>query len=524
MNELTIRKAIEKINDGEIRIPSFQREYVWSSEQVAFLLDSIYKEIPIGSLFLWKTNEKLKYEKDFGNFELPEPGKDYPIHYVLDGQQRLTSLFTVFQTSLEPTKTNHNWNDIYYDFEANDLTQESKFVPLSYQTVDRKRYFPMNTLFDPVVYRKATEHLDDERVRVVDEVQSKFKEFIIPKQEIETTDKGKIAIVFERINRAGTDLDTFQLLSAWTWSSDFNLADEIDELADELSSYGFAEIADDKELIMKCCSGVILGEASPQSIMNLKGETVRHEFNKIKNGIRGSIDFLNRELNISGVSIMPYPAMMVGLTNFFASERINGELYNEKQRKELIRWFWRSCFARRYSSGITDTHRIDLKNLKELRNNFDHRISDFECKIDSSFFRDNVFNMRSVNTKAFILLLSSNNPRSFISGARVDLQEVLNKASRAEFHHIFPKKHLQRLGVDNKDINSLQNFCFLNSADNQKIKDKAPSEYIAFVNSDNADEVLRSNFCEMVDFHSEYEVFKKKRSGRLVLAAEELIK
>ena len=106
MNSMTIRKIVNKIVEGEIRIPAFQRDFVWEPKQIAFLLDSIYKEIPIGAIFLWKTNEILETDKNLGQFLLPQPKKDYPVQYVLDGQQRITSLFTIFQDELKATVPN----------------------------------------------------------------------------------------------------------------------------------------------------------------------------------------------------------------------------------------------------------------------------------------------------------------------------------------------------------------------------------------------------------------------------------
>jgi len=70
-----IRQIIERITAGDIRIPAFQRGYVWEPEQVAFLLDSIYKGFPIGTVVLWQTDERLSVEKNLGSFELPEPKK-----------------------------------------------------------------------------------------------------------------------------------------------------------------------------------------------------------------------------------------------------------------------------------------------------------------------------------------------------------------------------------------------------------------------------------------------------------------
>ncbi len=74
----------------------------------------------------------------------------------------------------------------------------------------------------------------------IDAVQSIFKEAAIPTQEIATDDRGKVAIVFERVNRMGVDLDVFQLLTAWTWSEDFDLQERFTELAAELEPHGLA--------------------------------------------------------------------------------------------------------------------------------------------------------------------------------------------------------------------------------------------------------------------------------------------
>jgi len=78
MPELSIRKIIEKTLSGEIRIPSFQRGFVWEPEKVAFFIDSLYKGYPIGSLLFWRTNIRLENERQLGNYSLPEPTKGYP--------------------------------------------------------------------------------------------------------------------------------------------------------------------------------------------------------------------------------------------------------------------------------------------------------------------------------------------------------------------------------------------------------------------------------------------------------------
>lgn len=168
---ITIRRLIDRITTGDIRIPAFQRDFVWEPEQVAFLLDSIYKGFPIGTVILWKTDTRLNTEKRLGQFELPEPRKDYPVNYVLDGQQRLTSLFSVFQTELTPIS--NEWVDIYFDMFAEESMQESVFVPLDGSEVDDMRHFPVKVLFDPVAYRSATNKLGNDQILKLDDLQSK---------------------------------------------------------------------------------------------------------------------------------------------------------------------------------------------------------------------------------------------------------------------------------------------------------------------------------------------------------------
>lgn len=118
--------------------------------------------------------------------------------------------------------------------------------------MDLSKHFPISTLFDSVKYRKATESLNDELKEEIDKLQEVFKEVNVPVQMMETDNKSIVAIVFERINRAGIPLDSFQLLTAWSWSTDFDLQERLDELSAELSGYGFSGIAEDQDLLMKC--------------------------------------------------------------------------------------------------------------------------------------------------------------------------------------------------------------------------------------------------------------------------------
>lgn len=520
---LSIRRIIDRVISGEIRIPAFQRDWVWTPQQVSFLLDSIYKNFPIGTVFLWKTNTRLDSEKELGNFTIPEPRKEHPVYYVLDGQQRITSLFSVFQTELEPSN-NYEWLDIYFDFDASDDIQESKFVALACADVVDNKHFPMSVIFDAGKFYTEVSKLDSGKRNLILKVQQMFQEYTLPAQEFETDSKESIAIVFERINRAGTPLNTYQLLTAWSWSADFDLQEEFSELSEELKPYGFGHLSQDKDLQLKCCSGIIRGETSPAVIMNLTGEEVRANFGKIKNGIKGAIEFLKDQLKVNSLEWLPYPSMIVSLSAFFATERVSGMPYNDKQRKQLIKWFWKSNFSRRYNAAIQDRHRQDISLMKALAVDDTTLIAEFTCNIEPQYFSDSVFNIGTVNTKTFVLMLASSNPRSFISGSQVRLGEVLKTVNRNEFHHIFPKKYLERLGVDKKNINCLANFCFLNNADNQKIKDKEPNVYKTLLPAASLNNILESAICPINALDLSFDDFKSSRIKKMIEYANSLIK
>ncbi|MBN2095633.1 MAG: DUF262 domain-containing protein [Candidatus Aenigmarchaeota archaeon] len=517
---LTIRKLIERISSGDIRIPAFQRDFVWEPDQVAFLLDSIYKGFPIGTIILWKTDTRLTTEKDLGRFVLPQPLKDYPVNYVLDGQQRITSLFSVFQTTLTPV--DDEWVDIYFDLEAKESIQESLFVALDESEVDSNRYFPMKVLFDTVGYRKATEKLSDKQKLEIDNLQDRFKEYLIPNETFESQDRNSVAIVFERINRAGTELDIFQLLSAWSWSEDFDLVEKFDELQEEIAEHGYEGLCKDRDLQLRICAGIIRGETTPKAILEMQGQEIRERFEDIRRGMLGAIDFLKGELNIKNYKLLPFPGLIVPLSVFFETCRTEGSPYTDKQKQKMMKWFWRSVFTRRFSAGVNEKQAVDITEFKALKDDENHSFNYplDEIKVD---FKNSKFSSGSADSKTLILLLGSLEPHSFVSGTTIKLERVLNKVNTHEFHHIFPKKHLERSSVEKRKINVLANICFLTRGDNNTIKDEAPSEYIRRIDRRHFNEYIDESLIPRDFADLDYDSFIDQRASLIMAKAKDLM-
>ncbi|WP_328342090.1 GmrSD restriction endonuclease domain-containing protein [Micromonospora sp. NBC_00421] len=512
-DHLSIQSAIDRLIDGTIRVPGFQRKFVWPPQRSALLMDSIYKQFPVGSILLWRTSERLKRENQLGTFVLPPPDKDYPVDYVLDGQQRLTAIFTAFQRSLVPAVTDpDSWLPIYYDFAALDDVQDSRFVALADDQVDTERHFPLAAFLEPVEFSLLTRNLDEPKHREIARVQQRFLSLLIPVQTFETEDRTSVAIVFERVNRMGIPLDTYQLLTAWTWSEEFNLQQRFLDLAEEFGDFGFEDVGDDSDLMMRCTAAVLMREPSPTSLVDVNGASVREAFPIVENAIRRSIDFVRANFHVRHLKFLPYSSMLIPLAAFFSVRQ--SDPVTDEQRRSLVRWFWRCAFSHRYSGNPQRNIKRDIDEAVKLRQGLPNTLGEIYAKLGPDFFLSNTFSGKNVASKTLILLLASLNPRSFISGEPVPIEDVLAEPNRKEYHHCFPRAHLAREGAEFKRINSLANFAIISRSDNRTISDKAPSEYRRLMPID-IEHVRRAALLPDALFDDNFDLFLAERARRL---------
>jgi hypothetical protein len=520
---MTIRKLVEGVLDGQVRVPAFQREFVWEPDRIALFIDSIYKQYPFGSLLFWRARELLTHERRLGPYELPTLREDYPIDYVLDGQQRVTSIFASFQTELS-RPPGEDWTDIYFDYRTTPDPQDSSFFALPADDADPSRFFPVRVLFDSTGYRAATDLVDKALVPHIDDLQTRIKEALIPIELLQTDDRAKVAIVFERINHQGVPLDTLQLLTAWTWSDDFDLQQRFDGLRESLEEHGFAGVGEDTSLVLRCCAAILVEEPTADRLIGLNGAAVRDRFDEVENGIKGAIDFLRTQLGVETLRNMPYPTMLIPLSVYFAIAGATQLVVPDKHRELLERWFWRSCFSERYSGQTNRVARNDIAEMISLRKDSAATLGDFVTTVGPEFFLETVFRLSSARTATFVLLLASTQPRSFISGNKIKLAEVLQAYNRHEFHHMYPQAPLKDDGEPATTINSLANMCILSRSDNNKIRHSRPSEYRALMPGERSlARILLSSVTTETLFSDDFGAFRKERAELLAANAQALL-
>lgn len=519
-----VKDLINELKRGRIRIPSFQRGFVWNPEQVLYFIDSIYKGFPFGSVLLWRTKNPLRTERSLGPYKLPINDPEYPIDYVLDGQQRITSIFGIFQDSLVPEDNQPtNWTNLFFELNSQDS------VPFKYldnpDNYDSKRFFPLKYVFDSPRYRQRTRHLEDDIAEQIDDLVDRFTNAKIPIERFANEEKKYVATVFERINRQKVDLDTLDLLSVWNWSEDFDLQEKLKGISEDLEPFKFKDIGSD--LLLKCCSAVIINSSKPEAFIDLRGSEVREKFDEIKNGIFNAIDCLKTDFKVFSLKLLPMENILVVLTAFFASPQKQRSPMRPDEYRTLKKWFWRSCFSQRYATGGSKSTDVDLEEVQKLKKGQPSKLGDFDFSIDANYFISNTFRMSTVATNSFILLLAQNQPRNFIQESEISLEDVLSIGNRKEFHHIFPKAYLGKRGISkDKEINCLANFCILSRTDNNTIKDQPPHEYRDQMTQDlqQREIILNSHFLSSNMFDANYYDFLKLRAKLLLNKVEEITK
>jgi hypothetical protein len=241
-----ISDLISGIKKGEVKIPQFQRKFVWDEEQALKLLDSISKNYPIGSLLLWKTANKLAVERNIGEFQLPKTDDLTPTDYVLDGQQRLTVIYSCFGAAPASGGFAASYDLEKEVFLRSTASFENHVFPLrsAYQTTELLN-------FRTGLVAHPDGKVLQARLDALLECITKYK---LPVVTLKDLTVEEVCPIFERINSSGTRLSTYDLVVAATWSTTFDLNVEADKIAEALKPKGFDDI--DPNTVLKCLSAI----------------------------------------------------------------------------------------------------------------------------------------------------------------------------------------------------------------------------------------------------------------------------
>ena len=520
-----IEVLASRILDGDILLPKFQRAFVWDRTQILELLDSIMNNYPIGSVLLWLTTQRLRSEKNIAGLAIKDRALEYPVNYLLDGQQRLSSICgALFWDSQDK---NSQWN-VAYDlrkqqfFHANTLDD----LPLHQVRINK---LPDAAAFFKHVAGLDTLTSDDKRLLKgrAEELFKRVKDYSIGTVTLSDMPIGSVAPIFERINSTGTRLTMVDLMRAATWSEEFDLVDSIDEdILGALKDKGFGSI--DRKSVLRnfsAASGRSFTADGIDDLRNCNISELKNAAQTTLDAYRRAVDFFATEMKVPNSNVIPYVNQVVVIAEFF---RVCPNP-TKSQRDEITRYFWKTSLTGYFSGWNTGQMAADKKMLEEFSEGIISALSTHEAMPTDEIWRVRQFRLNNAHAKLLALLLAEQGPRDLLTGQKVTLDQALAWENDKEYHHIFPKSFLKQRGVASQMANCVANFAMITSSSNKLISNSRPSEYFKKVRSElGADfsAVMASNLISdeamVAAMQDDFDAFISARSVTLHAATRKL--
>ena len=519
----TLNHLIEDIKVGRIGLPDIQRPFVWPSAKIRDLFDSMYRGYPVGTLMFWETGEEVGTRR-IGS----EVGDQPPRVLVVDGQQRLTSLFAVItgqpvigkafdlrriRIAFKPSTETFEVTDAAIEKDPEFIADVTALWSSGYRSESRRFLHQLGGSREIDLTEVEQDLLEARIDRVRD-----LREFRFQVIELGASAREEeVAEIFVRINSEGVQLkqaDFILTLMSVHWEKGRRQLEEFSRAAVDLTITGPSPknpyLAPSPDQMLRVAVAVAFrrarlqfvysilrgkdlttGEVSPERRREQFGVleaaqdqvvdlTSWHEFLKCLNsaGFRGS-----RMITSNNALLFSYALWLIGRRDF--------GLDIASLRPVIARWFFMSHTTGRYTSSPESQLEADLGRLAELdRNDGAAFIAELDRIVRANFTTDyweitlpnklDTSSPRSPALYAYLAALNLLDAEVLFSELRMrDLLDPSTKAPRSvERHHLFPKAHLQRLGFANtRQVNAIANMAFLDWSENAKISDSSPSDY-----------------------------------------------
>ncbi|MBN1970269.1 MAG: DUF262 domain-containing protein [Candidatus Delongbacteria bacterium] len=503
-----IEEIVTGVIVGDIRLPKFQRPFVWKRKEVIKLLDSIYNGYPIGSILLWQSSEQLVSERNIAELIINVETDFYPTNYLLDGQQRVSSLCgTLFW---DGKNSRSLWNVAF------DLEKERFIYPKDEFKIE---YFPLNKLLntsDFISQCSAFEaHPKKEKFyKNAEKLLRSIKDYKIAVVKIGEMTINEVAPIFERINSTGRKLTIVDLMRAATWKGDFDLNDALEQIKRECQKRNYFEISDNHILRnISACAGLGINRENIDRLRSETSENLKLASEKCTSGYINAIEFLHNEIFLPTAAYLPYSLQLTFLVEFFNLQ----PRPSEGQILKLKQWFWKTSISRHFGTSNTGQNARDL----ELIRNFALLKIDeipIEKEISIDRFVNDDFRLNLANSKTFALLLANRKPIDLIEGIIYESNTLLSSVDKNQFHYIIDKES------NSKNSRSCVNILFSSRTETKELNFLQIVSDIKKAHSNNFLSILKSHFIDEKCIehleNSDYDSFFNQRKQ---LIAEEII-
>lgn len=462
--DFSLAGLMEAVAMGQIGLPDLQRPFVWPNKKVRDLFDSMYRGYPVGYLLLWES--AANSARTIGN----EPKQAAPQYLVIDGQQRLTSLYAVLRG--HPVKRQNftveripiAFRPLDGSFEVTDaaIRKDPTWIP------DISRVWaPDTSLFGLVGsyldrISKAQE-IEASTRRAVEEAIQKLAGLVnFPFTALQLSaslDEEQVAEVFVRINSKGTPLNQADFILTLMSVFRDDQRTSLESFCQQARVPSTGEASPFNYFI----------EPDPDHSLDLQHW---HEFFKclIRAGYRSG-----QMISSRNAILYAYAMYLIGRRDF--------RVKPQELRRAIARWFFFVALTGRYTAAPESQMEQDLANLREIAT-AESYLARLESTIVSSFTPDYwaitlpnelaTSSARSPGLFAYYAALNLLGAKVLFSELRVsDLMDPATRATRAalERHHLFPKAFLHRQGIrGHRETNQIANYALLEWPDNNDLR------------------------------------------------------
>lgn len=514
------------VGNGKAQLPDFQRSWVWDDSKICKLIESISSGFPMGAAMFLETGNsgvRFKYRPLEG---VSASNLNAPDYLILDGQQRLTTLYQVFK-SPEPVATRPATNKdkiirrhYYIDIrkaldhtadrldaiisinEKKQLTEDiGRTVILDLSTRDnefRELMYPLNIALDLSASSdwmlELNDYYDgDSSIRKLfkefnQQVLQKIQSYKIPIINVtKDTSKEAVCQIFENVNTGGVKLTVFELVTATFAADEFNLRDDWDEIQAKFKSTKQSDILRVVENTNYLTAMALLisyrqslsgaGAVSCKKRDVLKMDLTDYKANRdylVSGFIKAASFLINQGVFTS--QNLPYTSQLVPLAAIFAyAEIANINLQIQMNKDILAHWYWCGVFGELYGGANETRYASDIVDVFNQINGGEQP----ETVVRASFQPRRLLSMQTRNSAAYkgvMALILQDSPLDFMSANKMDIATYLDEST--DIHHIFPQNYCEQQGYDSMKWNSVINKTPIYASTNRSIGGRAPSEYI----------------------------------------------
>lgn len=431
-----ILQLANRVLIGDIVLPEFQRPFVWKRKQILELMDSIYKNYPIGSLLVWESSQRLESKRTIADLDVAERSESYPVNYLLDGQQRLSAVCgAIYWKPAEakgegdqPNSAKSVWNVIF------DL-RTGRFQHSDIINDYPSHQIPLRRLSNAPEFYKFLAPVEDAELKArADLLFVRFLQYQVPLVTLGDMTIDDVAPVFERINSTGTRLTIYDLMRAATWSPDFDLGKTVDDIKANLEPKKFDGL-DNKTFLrtLGAASGGDFSAASIDGLRELSKKELQEAADSMKQASLRAADFLTTEIGAPRAEALPYANQFAVLCEVFRLLPTP----TDSQLSEIKRWFWLTTLSGYFGGWDSGQMTQDTKQIREFVAGKQPTLGEGGVVPSSALWRMRPFRSNSAVSKMLGLLLADHGPVDLLNGQKISVDKSLAWSNDKEYHHFF---------------------------------------------------------------------------------------